>query len=80
VIQLTHDQHIDWPTVLADLRSAGMDWQAIAKRIGAEPDRIRKWSDIYCQPRHDDGVRLLSLWCSKMQRQEGAAPVVSRYA
>jgi hypothetical protein len=79
-MRLTLDQHVDWPRIIADLRKAGHTHATIAKRIGAHEQRVRKWQEIESQPRHDDGERLLALWCVVMTRERHTAPLVSRYA
>lgn len=79
-MKLAHDQHVDWPEVLNDLVAAGKTLDALGKAIGANADRLKKWRDIECQPRHDDGERLLAVWCAVTGKARADAPVVSRYA
>lgn len=79
-MRLTLDQHVAWALIVADLKSRGHTNETIAKRIGATEGRVRKWVEIDCQPRHDDGERLLAMWCQVTGRQRETAPVVSRYA
>lgn len=79
-MKLAHDQHVDWPTLVRELIAQGLTMHVIGKRIGCGQERIRKWVSIECQPRHDDGERLLLLWCDVMRRRREDAPVVSYYA
>jgi hypothetical protein len=80
VIRLTQDQHVEWSAVIADLQAAGHDRCKIAKAIGVPEKRMYQWVAIDCQPRHDDGARLVAYWCSITGKAETSIPVVSRYA
>jgi hypothetical protein len=79
-MRLAHDQHVDWPAVLAELYRLGVARADVAKHIGAGAERIKKWVSIECQPRHDDGERLLTLWSEVSRKPREMAPVVSRHA
>lgn len=79
-MKLAHDQHVDWPRLVSDLQGAGHSLDAIGKSIGANKGRVKAWVLIEAQPRHDDGERLLALWCKVLTRLRTDAPVVSRYA
>ena len=83
MVALAHDQHVDWPRVIADLTAAGHTSRTIAKQIGLGERRestVRAWLVIECEPRHDHGERLIGLWCRVMRVQRERVPIVSRYA
>ena len=79
-MKLAHDQHVDWPAVLMQLQGHGWTLVRIGAAIGTPEDRVRKWLQIFAQPRHDDGERLVALWCAVMRAERDAVPVVSRFA
>lgn len=79
-MKLAHDQHVDWVSVVRDLIAAGQTFASIASRTGAQKDRVKKWVQIECQPRHDDGERLIELWIVVTRRARDSLPIVSRYA
>lgn len=75
-MNLAHDQRVHWVAVLLDLRRAVWSDHAIADRIGATDQRVRKWREISTQPRHDDGERLIALWCEVMHRRRDQVPII----
>jgi len=76
---LAPNQTVHWFRVLTDLRMSGLSLDAIGKRIGGVPrERISGWLNIGCQPRHDDGERLIVLWEDLMHLDRSDVPVVDR--
>lgn len=78
-MNLAHDQSVHWVQILRELHDAGFRDADIAKRIGGhtEGEKIRKWRTVRCQPRHDDGERLLAMWSQVMRKPREAAPLIS---
>lgn len=58
---------IDWFDVLLDLQRKGYSPATIGMAIDVPRTTIIGWRDLEASPRHDDGERLVALWCTVME-------------
>jgi hypothetical protein len=72
------DVHVDWFRVLADLQYAGCSNSEAALFLNIPLSTLRGWKDG-SEPRHCDGVRLVSLWAEIIGKPREDAPVVDKY-
>lgn len=66
---MTEPKRHDWPTLIADLRCAGMSYYKIALSLGVDHKTIRRWGNGV-EPLHIDGERLLCLHAEMMAPRE----------
>jgi hypothetical protein len=72
------DVHVDWFRVLADLQYAGCSNSGVAACLNIPAGTLRGWKEG-SEPRHCDGVRLVSLWSEVTGKPREAAPEVGKY-
>ena len=66
--------HIDWRSIVGELRARGLTQSAIAGRLSVGRATLYGWTDDGAEPRFGDGVRLLALWCRYTGREAAEAP------
>lgn len=54
---------VSWWQVIVDLERQGYTHVAIATAIGSARGTVEGWKNKHAQPRHEDGERLIALWC-----------------
>lgn len=69
---------VDWFRVLADLQYAGLPNLQVAKLLDVPQPTVRSWKGG-CQPRFDDGDRLVQLWMDKTGHERSDVPRISAY-
>lgn len=66
--QLNRQRRIDWPRIIANLRTAGMSLQEIADVIDVDESTIRRGylnEDAPSEPAYYVGHSLVALWCMR---------------
>lgn len=66
----------DWFRVLVDLQYAGWPHSRVAALIDVPVGTLRGWK-AGSEPAHDDGQRLLELWCEVMGREMRERPMTT---
>lgn len=59
---MTVVSRIDWFRVLMDLKRAGLSLEAIAAKVGVSKSAVIGWKNLFAEPKHGDGERLIWLW------------------
>lgn len=52
---------IDWPSIMADLKAAGMSYQAQALVLDKRLSTIQRWLHDGVEPRYSDGADLIRM-------------------
>ncbi len=64
-----------WWRVIVDLEQSGYSHAAIGAAIDAGRATVERWKNGYgIEPRHEDGERLISLWCAVMALRRDELP------
>lgn len=65
---------VDWWHVIVDLERKGLSHREISLSIGIPRTTVLGWKNRDAEPRHEDGERLLSLWCKAIAAPRELAP------
>lgn len=65
---------VDWWQVVTDMERRGYSHFAIGAAIGCARTTVEGWKNRAAEPRHEDGERLLSLWCAVMPSKREDVP------
>lgn len=63
---ITVGHRVDWWRVLMDLRRSGLSMKSIEWKTSIPKSTLAGYMNLYAEPRHADGVRLIALWRSVM--------------
>lgn len=66
---------VSWWHVIVSLERHGYTHGAIASAIGSARTTVEGWKNSNASPRHEDGERLIHLWCVVMQSDRDALPL-----
>ncbi|CAN5715538.1 hypothetical protein BH10PSE18_BH10PSE18_08160 [soil metagenome] len=66
---------VSWWQVIVDLERERYTHVAIATAIGSARGTVEGWKNKHAQPRHEDGERLIALWCVVKGRQRADLPL-----
>lgn len=55
-----------WWRAIVDLEQRGYSHAAIGAAIDVGRATVERWKNGFVEPRHEDGERLISLWCAVM--------------
>lgn len=72
---MTVPNRIDWFRVLMDLKRAGLSLETIATRIGVSKSGVIGWKNLYAEPKHTDGERLIALWVRETGMPRAGLPL-----
>lgn len=67
---------VDWFRVIADLNGKGLSLVAISEKISVPRTTVIGWKNLYAEPKHSTGERLVSLWCETMRVKRNDLPLV----
>lgn len=59
-------QRYDWWRVISDLQMHGMSLEGIAEVTFIPKSTLMGYKNLYAEPKHADGERLLALWRQRM--------------
>lgn len=65
---------VSWWHVIVDLERHGYTHGQIASVIGSQRSTVENWKNRAAGPRHDDGERLIALWCAVTMRPREDLP------
>lgn len=71
-------ERIDWFEVLMDLQRKGYSPATIGMAIDVPRTTINGWRDLGASPRHEDGEKLIALWCSVLGSTRELLPKACR--
>lgn len=71
---MTQHDPIDWFRVLADLKRAGLSLETIAGKVGVSKSAVVGWKNLFAEPKHGDGERLIWLWMAYTDRLRAELP------
>lgn len=71
---MSHRLTVDWFMVLADLKAVGLSTYAVADLINVPKGTLLGWKNTGAEPKHSDGEKLISLWCSSQKRPRAELP------
>jgi len=67
---------VDWFRVIADLNGKGLSLVAISEKISVPRTTVIGWKNLYAEPKHSTGERLVSLWCESFGASRDDLPVM----
>lgn len=67
---------IDWFYVLLDIQRKGYTPATIGMAIDVPRTTILGWRDLHANPRHMDGEKLITLWCTVTGQTREALPTI----
>lgn len=66
---------VSWWHLIVGLERNGYTHAAIAGAIGSKKGTVEGWKNKFASPRHEDGERLIALWCAVTQKGRDDLPV-----
>lgn len=66
---------VSWWHVVVSLERHGYTQSAIAAAIDSKRTTVLNWKNNGASPRHEDGERLIELWCAVMFKERNDLPM-----
>ena len=67
-------KRVDWWQIITDICRIGHTHASIGISIGAAKSTVNGWRNGDCEPRFEEGDRLIGLWCELMDRSRESVP------
>lgn len=73
------DKQVDWFQLLLDVQRKGYTLVNISSAIDVPRTTMLGWRDLEASPRHQDGERLIALWCNVTACQRDDLPMTTKW-
>lgn len=73
---LPQGTRVDWFRLIVALTNAGLSQREQARLVGVALGTLNGWKSG-AQPKHDDGERLIQLYCERMAVERSAVPTIA---